>query len=105
AHGFLVWALSVVVSMALLGSALSSAVSGVTKAGADVAGASATAAVTAASNIDVDTGTGNPVDYFVDTMLRSDTVDDQTPRGDTREEVSRIMMRSLAQGQLDEADK
>lgn len=105
AHGFLVWALSAIVGLVLLGSALASVVSGTARAGAVVAGAGA-AAVSAAAGPAVQAGADHvSLDYFTDALLRPNDPAMRAGQGDTRQEVSRILTRSIANGELSDADQ
>ncbi|OZI38117.1 hypothetical protein CAL29_07175 [Bordetella genomosp. 10] len=105
AHGFLVWALSAVVGLVLLGSTLASVVSGTAKAGAALAGAGA-GAVTAVAGQAAQAGADHvSLDYFTDTLLRPNDPSASPGQGDARREVSRILTRSIATGQLSDADQ
>ncbi|VFR21538.1 Mll5186 protein [plant metagenome] len=105
AHGFLVWALSALVGLILVGSALSSAVSGAAKVGGAVAGAGASAVTAAAGQAAQGEGEGLSLDYFTDALFRADDPAATGAPGDTRQEASRILGRSLSTGQLSEADR
>jgi hypothetical protein len=76
AHGFLVWAVSAVVSVFLLGSGVASLVSGTAQAGANLAGAGVGAASAVVGQA------GNP-----------------------EREVSRILARSLKEGEVSQQDQ
>ncbi|CAB3695177.1 hypothetical protein LMG26696_05108 [Achromobacter pulmonis] len=105
AHGFLVWALSAVVSAALLGSALATLASGAAKAGASVAagaGAAMTATATAAAGAG---GADQARDYFTDTLLRAERPEAGGDRAAARAEVGRIVAMSLARGEMAAADR
>lgn len=102
AHGFLVWALSAVVSAALLGSVIATVVSGAAKAGATAAGAAATATAAAGASGD---GMDRATDYFTDTLLRSDRPDAGGDRNTARAEVGRIVAMSLARGDMAPEDR
>lgn len=104
AHGFLVWALSSVVGIVLLGSATASLVSGTAKVGATIAGASVGAVGAAAGPAIKDTDTFS-LDYFTDTLLRPQNMDQVDNQADPRKEVSTILTRSLAQGELSTEDQ
>lgn len=102
AHGFLVWALSAVVGLALLGSTVASVVSGTAKAGA-AAGAGAAAALAGQS---VQAGGQAPVlDYYTDALLRPDDPARTANDSDARREVAVILARSVAQGRVSEQDR
>jgi hypothetical protein len=108
-HGVLVWALGVAVGAALA----MSAAGGVTKAVADLAGKTATAA--AASNTD-------PLAYFTDTLTRpvatrtaaagsnaatpgTGTARTEPMAQEQKAEIGRILSRAVANGSLADADK
>jgi hypothetical protein len=107
AHGFLVWAVGAVVSAFLLGSGLSSAVSGAAQVGASAAsgvGSAVSAAVPAAAGGGGADGAGPSAQYFVDTLFRSDRPD--AAQGDAaKAEVGRILAVSLARGSITPEDK
>lgn len=98
AHGFLLWALSFVVSLAMFGSTLATAISGTAKTGAEAV--SEVAGQVASSN-----DTTFSMDYFTDALLRSEEPGFSSGTGDVRQEVARILTRSLAQGEVSEADQ
>jgi hypothetical protein len=120
AHGFLVWAVGAVVSALLLGSGISSAVSGAAKIGATaVSGAGATVAAAAGGmgagmsqgsggsqngGGNASTGMGPQADYFVDSLFRSDRPD-ASQGGAAKAEVARILTVSAANGQITPDDK
>ncbi|OZI46642.1 hypothetical protein [Bordetella genomosp. 5] len=105
AHGFLVWALSAVVGLILIGSTLASVVSGTAKTGAALAGAGVTGA-TAAVGQAAQSGSGPiSLDYFTDTLMRPNDPAATAPQGDTRQEASRILARSVANGKLSDEDR
>ena len=109
AHGFLVWALSAVVSAALLGSALASMASGVVKAGASVAataGTAVTAAATAgAAGASSGGGMERATDYLTDTLMRSERPEANTDPEAARAEVGRIVAMSITRGDMTPADR
>ncbi|MDG9970618.1 MAG: hypothetical protein ACN6O5_21805 [Achromobacter sp.] len=109
AHGFLVWALSAVVSAALLGSALASMASGVAKAGASVAataGTAVTAAATAgAAGASSGGGMERATDYLTDTLMRSERPEANTDPEAARAEVGRIVAMSITRGDMTPADR
>ncbi|MEK7943553.1 hypothetical protein WKR98_02315 [Pigmentiphaga sp. YJ18] len=105
AHGFLVWALSAVVSAMVVGSALMSAAAGTAKAGATIAagtGAAATAAAGQAARTDAG---GMPTDYVADLLLRGDQPNPAGDPGAARAEVGRIVAASVARGELNAEDR
>ncbi|WP_308217607.1 hypothetical protein [Paenalcaligenes niemegkensis] len=105
AHGFLVWALSVVVGLIILSSTAASIVSGGAKAGATMAGAGA-GAVTAIAGQAADSESGGiSLDYFTDSLLRPNDPALANRGGDSREEVARILTRSVVDGEMSEQDQ
>lgn len=102
AHGFLVWALSAVVGLVLLGSMAASVVSGTAKAGASLAGAGADAVSAVAGQAGAE---HSSLDYFTDALLRPNDLAAPPGEGDVRQEVSRILTRSITDGQLTEDDE
>jgi hypothetical protein len=106
AHGFLVWALSAVVSAVLLGASIATLASGIAKTGASAAaGAGAAATATAAAAAGSGGGASQASDYFTDVLLRSDRPDAAGDRGSARAEVGRIVAMSLARGDMAAADR
>lgn len=103
AHGFLVWALSFVVSLFLMGSMAASLISGTAQAGASLAGAGA-GAVAASAGQAMDDESGFSIEYFSDSLLRPEQPGMADPR-DVNREVALIFGRSLAQGELSDADE
>lgn len=87
AHGFLVWALGLVIAVAFLASAATSA-----------AGRGTQTNTTALS-------TADPNAYFVDSLLRSDTPNSAQNEVPVRAEVGRILANGLRQSDLPETDK
>ena len=107
AHGFLVWALSAVVSAALLGSAIATLASGAAKAGASIA-SGAGAAVTASAAAGAGAAAGGmdgAGDYFTDVLLRNERPDAAGDHAAARAEVGRIVAMSLARGEMTPADR
>jgi len=107
AHGLLVWAVGAAVSALLLGSALSSVASGVSRAGAAAVQAAGTAVSGPAAQAVGQTGsnTASPDAYFTDMLFRTDH---PSATGDTaaaEAEMGRIFARALASGDLPPADK
>lgn len=103
AHGFLVWALSAVVSAIMVGSALSSMASGAAKIGASAA-QGATAAVASSVGAAADES-GFSTEMLVDRMFRSAQ---PAPTGDpqqARAEVGRILASGLRDGDVSPDDR
>ena len=102
AHGFLAWAVAAVVAAALLGSATTS----ILGKGIDAAGATAsTIATTAGAGLVQAQGQSNVMEYFSDSLFRSDHPATDSPDTSARTEVERILATSLKRGALDSADK
>jgi len=101
AHGFLVWAVGTVVSVGLLASAVSTAVSGA----AQVGGAALQGAGTAVSAAAGAAGKPDVTAYFTDMLFRADRPPAQGDAGAARAEVGRIFAKALADGELSNADK
>ena len=116
AHGFLAWAVASLATAALLTSVIGSIIGSGVQAGAVVAGGAVTAGTAAgaaamAGGPDAakpDSG-GDPMGYFVDTLMRKDasagatastTPADPASNGASRAEVTRIFLNSLRTGAL-----
>lgn len=104
AHGFLVWAVAAVVSAFLMGSGVTSALSGVARVGAGAASGAGSAVSSAVSQAAEGGGAGQPAQYYVDTLFRSDRPD--ATQGDAaKAEVGRIVAESLRRGSITSEDK
>lgn len=107
AHGMLAWAVATLLTAAMFGSALTSAISGAATAGAGVAKTVATAGAAAGTVAAKNSDTGstlNPGDYFTDMLMRSDKpVTDAT--ANPRAEVARIFATSVQNGTLAADDR
>ncbi|WP_224796810.1 hypothetical protein [Pandoraea sputorum] len=101
AHGFLMWAVSAIIGLILIGATTTSLVSGGARAVASFAG-SATAV---ASQGVQPSNQGGLLDYFTDALLRPTDPAAGPPQRDARPEVSRILARSMVNGQLTDADR
>ncbi len=102
AHGLLVWGVGAVLSALLLSSAVSSAASGVARAGeAAVQAAGSTAAGPATQAV---ASAGNPNAYFTDMLFRTDHPSASDPNA-SQAEMGRIFARALSSGELPAADK
>lgn len=106
AHGFLSWALATVFVAGLAGSAFTSLVGGSVKA---LASATSTAAIsaTAATSGDSNAGPDMATGYFTDALLRRQDLRNrgQNDEPATIAEVSRILVKSAATGQMPDEDK
>ncbi|MBU3823423.1 MAG: hypothetical protein H9917_01180 [Candidatus Oceanisphaera merdipullorum] len=105
AHGFAVWALSSVVGFVLLSSAAASIVSGTAQTGATLAGAGAGAATAVAGAAANNTNEASSLDYFTDTLLRPSDPSLANGQADNRKEITTILTRSLAQGEITADDE
>jgi hypothetical protein len=103
AHGFLVWALGVIITVSLLTSVASSLVSGGAQLGAGALSAAAGGATAVASR--TQTSTSNPGAYFIDMLLRSDHPGTQASEASVHAEIGRIVATGVAKGTLAPADK
>lgn len=107
AHGFLTWAVATVVVVMFLSSAVSSIVSGTARTVTSAAAATTTAAASVASENLPDLSTS----YFTDALLRPAdprSAPAATTPGTTEAttaELSRILMRSAASGELSAGDR
>ena len=112
AHGFLVWAVGVVITAAFLGAAVSSIVGSGAKLAATTAAAGAIAAT--ASGGETTTGaapTSGPQSalatarsYLTDTLLRPDRIP-AVAAPEARFEIGRILAEALRKGTLPDADR
>lgn len=105
AHGFMVWALSSIVGIVLLGSVAASIVSGTTQAGATLAGASVGAASAAAGSAAINNDEVFSFDYYTDTLLRAENPSQISTTKGSRKEISTIFTRSILQGELSSEDE
>jgi hypothetical protein len=96
AHGFLVWAVGLVIMAAFLASAATSMIGGAARAGAGAADASGPAPSR--------DGLGSN-GYFVDAMLRSSTPSSAQDNASIRGEIGLILANSLREGGIPPTDK
>jgi hypothetical protein len=96
AHGFLVWAVGLVITASFLGSAATSIAAG----GAAQRGATGTTMSNAA-----ETGMLNPNAYFVDALLRPNSSASDRNDASVRGEVERIFAHTLPSGNLPPMDR
>jgi len=100
AHGFLAWAVGVVISAALLSSALSSLVGGTAQLGVAAMSAGQSTAQTASPGAGA---LADPTAYYVDALFRTEKP--AADVGEARGEAARIMAAGLRSGDLAPADK
>lgn len=105
AHGFTMWALSSVVGLVLLSSAAASIVSGTAQTGATLMGTGAGATTAVAGAAANDTDNMLSLDYFTDTLLRPKEPALSYSQNDNRKEITTILTRSLAQGEMTTDDE
>lgn len=98
AHGFLVWALSFVVGIALLGSTAASLISGTAQTGADAVTAAA-GQVASADDTLIST------DYYVDALLRPTGSEGRSRQQDLHKEIALIFGKSMTQGEISQDDQ
>jgi hypothetical protein len=108
AHGFLAWAVSMLLTAALLTSAVSAIVSGGVQAGAQIAGGAASAAAGGAASAAADaarSADGGPMGYLFDSLFRGP----KGPKGPSSPEqataeVARIFANAAGTGKLPDED-
>ncbi|SAI21925.1 Uncharacterised protein [Bordetella ansorpii] len=105
AHGFLVWALSAVLAVVMLGAAAGSLLNTAGRAAGAVAGSAGDAAAAMAQHRERPNMPGFSLDYFTDALLRPADAAPPETNGDPRREVSRILANSLSEGKLSEQDR
>jgi hypothetical protein len=98
AHGFLAWAVALVITAAFLASAAASMAGGAARLGASERAAGA-------ANGQAGTGGLNPNEYFVDSLLRSNPPNLSQNETALRGEVGLIFANALRQGEIPTADK
>ena len=104
AHGFLVWAVGVVITASFLTSAAASLVGGTAQLGAGALSSAAVGGAAAAANQSGRAET-NPSAYFTDLLFRSDRPKAEGDDASIRAEVGRIAAAGLASGELAPADR
>jgi len=100
AHGFLAWALATVLVAAFVTSSISSAIGTATQTVSNVASGATSGATQAAANRSPASN-----DYFLDTLFRKDQPDGNASQQDARAEAGSILTQSVANGNLDPADR
>jgi hypothetical protein len=98
AHGFLAWAVALVITAAFLASAAASMAGGAARLGASERAAGAANAQTSPTGL-------NPNEYFVDSLLRSNPPNLGQNETALRGEVGLIFANALRQGEIPAADK
>jgi hypothetical protein len=109
AHGLLAWAVATLLTAMLASGAVRAALSGAIDAGAGVAKVTAMAGAGAAAGAAKDATDGgaalNPVDYFSDTLLRTDKAPADASGANARTEVVRIFANAIQAGSLSADDR
>jgi hypothetical protein len=95
AHGFLVWAVGLVITAAFLTSAAASMIGGATRAGATAGDASGPAQLRALGSDG----------YLVDTLLRTGASGSEKDNASIRSEIGLILANGLREGSLPDADR
>jgi hypothetical protein len=96
AHGFLSWSVALVITAAFLASAATSL----------VGSSSGAAPVTKSATVAPSDGYGfGANDYFIDSLLRSDSAKTETGTATLRNEAGVIFITSLKQGEISQQDK
>jgi len=102
AHGFMAWAVASVISVMLIASAGTSAVStGAQMAGSAVSGVASAGAQAASQSTDGGAASG----YMLDTLFRADRPAANASDQDTKAEAGRIIARAAANGSMSDGDK
>jgi hypothetical protein len=98
AHGFLVWAVALVLTAAFLGSSAVSMAGGMTQIGGPKAAASTAVMPNGAGNL-------GPDAYFVDSLFRSEHFDTDRNDSSARVEAGRIFAHALTEKDIPATDK
>lgn len=98
AHGFLAWSLASVAGALLLASVTTSTVSGGARGATDVATTGLSQLTQATVNSGQ--GAGDTLSYFADTLFRSANPVEESNPAQSRNEVTRILGRSIQEGQV-----
>jgi hypothetical protein len=102
AHGFLSWALSLVIGVALLAAATSWAAGEAARGASAVTAGAASGLAQGAS--DQGGASADPLGYLVDTLFRSPNPANENP-ADTRVEIIRLLATDLKNGDVPDNDK
>ena len=103
-HGLVVWALGVLIAGYLAASGIGGVAGAAGNAAAAAASAATSGAATAADS--AAESIPNPLDYVTDTLLRSGEGGDETSDpAAVRDEIGRILSRSVADGELEQGDR
>jgi hypothetical protein len=105
AHGFLVWAVGLVITVSFLTSAATSMVGGAAQLGATGLSTAGGAAMATSAVGQAEGRHLNPTEYFVDTLFRSERLSPDGNDAPVRAEVGRIFANALRQKDVPAADK
>ena len=105
AHGFLSWAVAVVLTAGFLASAAASMAGGALQAGAAAATVAGSVAVVNGAAGQANDRTSDPNDYFVDMFFRTDRPTAEGADASVRAETGRIIANALRQDDVPAADK
>ena len=105
AHGFLSWAVAVVLPAGFLASAAASMAGGALQAGAAAATAAGSVAMVNGAAGQANDRVFDPNAYFVDMFFRTDRPTADGTEGSVREETGRIIVNALRQDDVPVADK
>lgn len=97
AHGFLAWAVALVITAAFLAAAAASMVGGTASSAASGTGS--------ATGVQAEGRQADPNGYFIDTLFRSDNVKPDSNNTSVRDEAGRIFANALRQGDIPAADR
>lgn len=102
ARGVIAWAVAVVITVVLLGSAASSLIGGTVRSAATVVGSAVQGTAQGATQ---NSNPNMPSGYLVDTLFRKSTPDANANPQDTRGEATRILTSGLKNGDVSQADR
>ncbi len=98
AHGFLAWAVSALVTVVVLGSSIAALAGSAAQSGAALMGAG----LTSAAQVSTTNTAENQLAYYSDILLRpgADQATGARATADARAELNRLLVRSLAEGEM-----
>ncbi|MDB5408331.1 MAG: hypothetical protein JWL84_3243 [Rhodospirillales bacterium] len=105
AHGFLSWAVATLFVIVIVASGAASVVSGGARALTSVASGAAQGAASGGAGAAAQSGPTDPTGYLVDTLFRSDRPDPNANSAEVKQEATRILATTLANGSIAPADK
>jgi hypothetical protein len=103
AHGLISWSVATLVAVFLVGSSVTSVISGGAKAGAAVVSGGASAV----SSVNTDKLSDNVSNYLTDTLLRKDPSATNTEQAsaEIKQELSTLIVHDLSDGDISDSDK